>query len=361
MLRTLALLAVLLPALARAGDRVVATLADERGDDHGAGTLAYPQRDGFAPGDLDLTTLRIVRTDAGYRFEASFRNAVRDPATVAGAAGPESLDYFARRGFYAFNVDLYLDLDRVRGSGNTWTLPGRGVRIDESHAWDKAVVLTPRPELMRRQLIDALAGDEGAPDDRAATARVDGLLHFATDVRVRGRTVAFGVPAGFLAGARPDTGWSLVAAVTGGKVTVEAELDLARADGSALERLALGAMQPRPGRPRETFGYPGTVPPPAVVDLLAAGAQQTLLAGPLPLQGLTWSAAGAEPGAGRGTAATRLSRSAPASATAATPAAPEPARGDIAARLRRLDALRAEGLVSDAEYQAQRRRILEEL
>ena len=96
---------------------------------------------------------------ANLRFEAVMRNPVRDPSGVrSDSLGSEDLALFARRGFYAFNLDIYVDTDRVAGSGNTITLPGRGARIDAASAWEKAVLLTPRPELMRRQLRDALGG-----------------------------------------------------------------------------------------------------------------------------------------------------------------------------------------------------------
>lgn len=344
------------PALAiAAGDAVVATLEDPAGDDHGAGTLVYPQSAAFERGDLDLTLLRIVRAGGAYRFEATFRNPVRDPAAVAGAAGPEPLAYFARRGFYAFNVDLYLDLDRVPGSGNTWTLPGRGgARIGEAHAWDRAVILTPRPEFMREQLIDALAHDEDIATGDAAR-RIDGLLLFATDIRVRGRTVSFGAPAAFLAGGQPDSGWSVTALVTGATVAAAAADLAAPGDEPRLERLALGAMQPRPGQPRDTVGHAGRAAPLPVIDLLAPAPlqQRDLLAAGTPLPGVAWSAAGAAGAAGTAVPV--------ASLRIAPPARDDAPPRDIAARLRRLDELRAQGLLTEEEYREQRRRILGEL
>lgn len=163
---------VLLPALAAAAltataaQRVVATINDPAGDDDGDGSLVYPQRSDFRPGDLDLVSLRISRGDDTYDFEVTLRNAVRDPASVPADSGSETLADFARRGFYAFNLDIYVDLDRIAGSGNTFTLPGRKAVIDPAFAWERAIVLTPRPELMRQQLIDAIVeSDAGARRD----------------------------------------------------------------------------------------------------------------------------------------------------------------------------------------------------
>jgi hypothetical protein len=360
MMRVLFLGLVFSVTTAWAAERPVATLDDPAGDDQGNGALIYPQRADFEPGDLDLRSLRIVRADDAYRIEATFRNPIRDPASVAGDVGPESLATFARRGFYAFNLDIYLDQDRVRGSGNSYTLPGRHVSIDESHAWEKAIILTPRPELMRQQLIDAVSDSEGARSPDEVTKRIDGSILFPTQVRVRGRTVSFTVPAAFLAGGRPDTDWSITAFVTGAKTVIEADLDALLSSGAALERLPLGVMQPKPGRPRDTVGYSGAVAPTPVVDLLApAPLQQPELLAAATLVGVTWAASGATVAAGTSKPVTRLTSAPSPPVTAPKPTSVQ--RGDLAERLSTLNGLRAQGLVSEEEYQELRRKILSEL
>jgi hypothetical protein len=379
------LLGLVFPVLTAGGvERPIATLDDPAGDDQGNGALVYPQRDDFQSGDLDIVSLRIVRTDDAYRFEATFKNPIRDPASVAGDVGPEALAHFARRGFYAFNLDIYIDQDRVKGSGNTYTLPGRHVRIDESHAWEKAVILTPRPELMRRQLIETVAeSDETGSPDEVAT-RIDRSIAFPTEIRVRNRAVSFVVPAAFLAGGRPDTDWSITAFITGAKTSIEADFDLFHAPGTALDRLSLGVMQPKSGRPRDTFGYARVTAPVPVVDLLAPAPlkQQELLSGAA-LAGVTWSASGATAAAGSARPVTSLTStpppetataqapsagatppaaSAPPTSTESGPAVSQPqARPAIAERLRQLNELRGEGLISEQEYDDLRRKILNEL
>lgn len=258
--------ALLLPAAAHA--QPLLSFDDPAGDDLGDGTLVYPRDATIERGDLDLRQLRLVDEGGQLRIEVSFARPVRSPADVgSGQGGNESLALFARRGFYAFNVDLYLDLDRVAGSGSSTGLPGRRVRFEAPFAWDKAIVLTPRPELMRRQLGDALADAAPAPEVAATLER---SVHFATDVRVRGRTVSLAVPREFLP---PDAvrSASVVAIVTAAKINIEA--DLGRLGGversRALERLALGAEQPQSGRPASGIGYRSDRPPAtAVVDLL---------------------------------------------------------------------------------------------
>jgi hypothetical protein len=358
----LLLLGLLFPALtAWAAERQVVTLNDPGGDDDGNGALVYPQRADFQPGDLDLTSLRIVRTDDAYRFEATFRNPVRDPASVAGDVGPEPLSYFCRRGFYAFNLDIYIDQDRIKGSGNTYTLPGRHVNIDESHAWERAVILTPRPELMRKQLIDTISESEGARNPEDVSKRIDSSIVFPAEIKVRNRTVSFIVPAAFLAGGRPDSDWSITAFVTGAKTSIEADLSSPGSPAVALQRLPLGVMQPKSGRPRDTFGYSGIAAPVPVVDLLAPAPlkQHELLPEAPVLAGITWSASGAAAAAGNGKPVTSLASVSPPPPAAANGTGTP--RGDIAERLRKLNELRAQGLVNEEEYQEQRRKILAEL
>lgn len=407
-MRRLLLAALLFHALsAGAAERVIATLTDSAGDDNGDGTLVYPQRSDFQPGDLDLTSLKISRDGDVYRFEASFRNPIRDPAGAAAEGGAESMADFARLGFYTFNLDLYIDTDRVSGSGNTATLPGRKLRIDPASAWEKAIVLTPRPGLLRGQLIDTLVETDAARKRAEITASVDGSTYFVPRASVRGRSVTFEVPAGFLAGGRPDADWAITAVVTGAKLRIEADVSLFGQKGSALERLQLGVMQPAVGRPRDTFGYSGDHAPLPVVDLLSSTPQQAALAAKSAVAAVALSGAAAaaivrpaQPSAPPSTAAAgrpapvqiipppsaapatppAAARPAPAPAAAApsAPATPPPmqqllqpertapaasasARPSIADRLKALKDLFDQKLIDEAEYKQQRQRILNEL
>ena len=289
-------------SIASAAEREVAVLTDPIGDDNGNGTLVYPLRDDFQPGDLDLQSLRIVHTAAGYRFEATFKNPIRNPADVAGDVGPEPLSYFARRGFYAFNLDIYIDQDRIKGAGNTYTLPGRHVTIDAAYAWEKAIILTPRPELMQQQLIDALAESEAQNNTAKVAQRLGQSIFFPTDIRVRNRTVSFLVPDSFLAATRPDSDWAITAFVTGAETSIKANLNLLSSAASATDT-------------------------PSITDSR------------IPV--------------------TSITRTAPLAPT--LPASTGTARGSVAERLRQLNDLRKEGLIDEKEYQELRRKILAEL
>jgi C-terminal binding-module, SLH-like, of glucodextranase len=367
-----------------AGQQPLITISDPPGDDHGAGTLVYPQRAEFQVGDLDLLQLKISRDEQGFWFEAMFKNPIRDPGSVINGVGAESLANFARKGFYQFNLDVYVDTDRVRGSGNTFTLPGRQVRIDPGYAWEKAVILTPRPELMRQQLLDVLS-DQYPDRTKAGTkSSVDQAMFFPTRILVRGRSISFFVPAGFFAGS-DGTDWAVTALVTGAMTTIPADLTLFPSIKTPLERLQLGVMQPVAGHPKDTFGYSGAMPSP-VVDMLGPSAEQQVrqLAAKDDLTGISWG-----PHAVNDITSAIATSGAPiveqksAGSTIANPVIPignllqpetptaiklpetKPAEvladPSIAKRLQTLQQLFDQKLIDEADYKQQKQRILNDL
>jgi len=373
---SLLFIALLLQTLsAGAAQQPLATLSDPLGDDNGTGALIYPRRTDFHIGDLDLRQLQISRDDEGFWFSATFKNNIRDPKDVAYTVGAETLENFARKGFYQFNVDIYVDTDRVPGSGNTFTLPGRQVGIDPQFAWERAVMLTPRPELMRQQLLDVLA--EQFPDLGSAeiAASIDQSVIFPTRIRVRGRSVEFFVPAGFFAGSN-GAAWSVTALVTGALTAIPFDVSLSSSIKKPLAQLQLGVMQPAPGQPKDSFGYSGAAPSP-VVDLLAASVEQQTrqLAAKHALSGVAW-------GAEIANAASAVAVTSPAATgsviplgrffepepqSAAQPAAAGPAMANppaepsIVQRMQTLQQLFDQKLIDEAEYKQQKQRILQNL
>lgn len=301
---------------AQAAPRVIATINDPAGDDNGNGALIYPQRNDFEAGDLDLLQLQVSRDDEGYWFEATFKNPIRNPANAVGTIGSEPLSNLARKGFYQFNLDIYIDTDRVKGSGNQFTLPGRKVSIDPAYAWEKAVVLTPRPEAVRAQLLEVLERQFPDRPKGEAAASVDQSMFFPTQVRVRNKSVIFLVPAKFL-GAGEASDWALTAFVTGAKIDIAVNLPFSTSGKTPLEELGLGVMQPVVGRPSDTFGYAGGSAPSPVADVLTRSVNQQvrLLAPGASLTGVSLNASSAN-------------LQADAAAVAAKPAPPGPTWGD---------------------------------
>jgi hypothetical protein len=277
------------PALAGARTATIFELSDPRGDDHGDGSLLYPFNDDYAPGDLDMVSFRARRGDHGTWFEAVFARPVRVPDERVIDALGTSLASAARFGFYTFNLDVYIDTDRQPGSGGIHALPGRKARIAPEAAWDRAILLTPRPHAARgelkrillRTLEDEL--DQGRAElgeDQAETMRrripldVEERVFFPTLVRVRGRTIEFFVPDSFLGGPAEAT-WSYVVAVSGANILqsfdLTGKLGLSEESDEALMILPLAE-----GRSTQYFGGRERAPlqPPLVDILVPHGAEQ---------------------------------------------------------------------------------------
>lgn len=372
--------AALWPLAALAAPTPQLEIADPAGDDVGDGRLVYPRDSAFQSGDLDLRVLRVHDEGDALRFEAGFENAVRHPATVqARGVGNESLSVFARRGFYAFNLDVYVRGTKAGPGAHGVGLPGRGVGFAPGQGWDRVVVLTPRPELMRRQLREALT-DALPQDAAAAEAAIDAAVHFASAVRVRGRNVEFTVPKAFF-GASEVPDWSVTALVTQARLAIQAELPL-QGLGVRTAGPSLGVQAPQPGRPEEAMGYGGErAPATSVVDLLdpdprvqgqalTTGAQLSGLgrAG-LPVAGSPSAAAGEPTWFARALQAVAQGpavAAAPVPATAPARAAVAPARDATdpdapEQRLLLLQRLRDRGLITEAEYQSKRQQVLDRL
>ncbi len=225
-----AALALAFSALAE--DSRLLTLTDPRGDDHGDGDLVYPRRDDLKQGDLDLLSLTASRQPEGTWFEATFARQITPTNRRVIDAGGGNLDEIARYNFYTFNIDIYIDTDRVPGSGLTYTLPGRKAEMDPANAWEKAICLTPRP-LDARQAVGRMIAaytwkDAKARGEKLDTIKkkqiltdlnrdIDKLIFFPTRIRVLGSKIGFLVPLSFLGGwAKPE--WSYVVAVSGADI-----------------------------------------------------------------------------------------------------------------------------------------------
>jgi hypothetical protein len=373
---------------------------DPQGDDFGAGDLVYPNRPDFEPGSLDLEYLSARTGDGGTWFRARMGRPIQSPVGRVGNVGAEPLHTLARNGFYTFNIDIYIDTDRIAGSGRTDTLPGRLVNVHRDTAWEKAVILTPRPQVARAwytmHLVDVyeaeLRAERGRVDreDLAAIeARVEEDIarqfFFPDRVRVRGREIDFFVPDAFLGGPASKD-WAYTVLVTGADIE-QAGRVLNISPGA----FSLMAMQLAPGRATDRFGIVnrGDINQPPVIDVLAPTieAQRNALrdydaVAPrlAAIQGVSPAgrasvASSAVPTPAPGTApapagppstvtpSTPQAAQPPAAAPSMGPAGTPPpgARRSVPERLRTLNTLREEGLITETEYQQLRRRILSEL
>lgn len=287
------LVAFLLAAAPDAEAKRIFTLEDPRGDDHGNGNLTYPMDSNFNDGDLDLVKLAAVREKGGTRFEVTFANPVPQPGRGAMDDLGTPMDQVARHGFYTMNVDLYVDQDREPGSGTLRMLPGRRAEVDPAFAWERAVILTPRPNVARAQIKDLmmkslkkeLRSDDPAFDDEEfdrmrdlVPGEVESRIFFPTRVRVNSRRISFFVPDEFLGGPA-DPKWGYVVVVTGSDLALS--FDLGAAYGLDEEvRSRMMVLPIGEGKRVDRFGgarEDDELQPP-IIDLIAPkGTEQELL------------------------------------------------------------------------------------
>jgi hypothetical protein len=289
-MKSIILCAVLLAgcASAPAASDALWTLTDPRGDDYGNGALLYPLSPDFERGDLDLLRLTATRLPGGTQFEAEMARPIRAPQRRTVDAIGTQLDRVAKLGFYTFNIDIYIDTDRAAGSGSTTTLPGRGVLIDPSSAWEKVIALTPDPEAARSELKRIVVRDERRREQSEGRkgiieeeqrvelqGSVDEFVFFPSQVRVSGNRITFFVPDAFLGGeAKGD--WSYLVAVSGADVINRLDQQnrfLSRNDESE----SLVILPVTTGRPTDRFGgalQNDTYMPPLVDIIVGAGEDQ---------------------------------------------------------------------------------------
>jgi hypothetical protein len=279
----LAALALFVPsaAPAAAGSEIF-RLADPRGDDHGDGSLRYPLNHyGLAAGELDLVSLVARRARGGTEFEATFAAAVRSPEGRTIDIGGGQMQAVARHGFYGQNIDIYIDTNRTKGAGGLRALPGRKATLRPDTAWERAVVLTPRPAEARsalrrtmlaelRRELETTGESSRAEVDRLASvlpAELEDHVFFPTRVRVAGRSIRFFVPAEFLGGeARAD--WSYVVFTSG--ADIDQRFTLPEAFGGSTEEAGLFILPVFPGGASDRFGgrRDGDRGQPPIVDLV---------------------------------------------------------------------------------------------
>jgi hypothetical protein len=358
-------------------------LEDVKGDDFGSGALIYPNRPDMKPGDLDLVQLSAEQRGDTVWFTVELARPIRGTAGRVTELGQTPIERLARHGFYTFNVDIYIDTDRITGAGAVETLPGRGVRVDRNFAWEKAIVLTPRPDIARTMLqmnfdaeyetdLVAKQGRVSKEELGALQARseqhVADRYYFPDRIRVSGRKIEFAVPLEFLGGV-PAQSWAYTVLVTGADIE-----QTSRPGQISSRRPAMMTMPVSRGLSANQWGIRGdtdrNVPP--VVDLLAPdpNTQPSVLDDYDTVAGRLASVPGVAPDGSASVAPTgqllTVEQTQRLDAAASGAASRDRASGTVEkraapARLRTLNQLLEEGLITQDEYNELRRKILSEL
>jgi hypothetical protein len=188
----LALLSAPLATLATPLPAGVIVLEDEQGDEDGPGTYRLPRGSAFHRGSFDLARVRL--TPKGSMVEIAVELHGRAPVARGERAARDAI-----RDVLLLQVDLYIDTDRVEGSGFTEVFPGRRVQIDPADAWERAVVITALPGRVASSLAHT------APELASHITVVPPL-------RVEQRQVVAQVPASALGGPpSPEWGYTVLA------------------------------------------------------------------------------------------------------------------------------------------------------
>jgi len=280
------LIAFLLALAPVFGGDPVFVMEDPGGDDNGAGTISYPSGVDYAIGDLDLVSFSAENTRGGTWFTARFANPVRDPGTRTSRFASQPLRDIVDHDFYTLNIDVYIDTDGEKGSGNTRTLPGRRVVLSEDTAWEKSVLVTPRPSVAEsmlrtymtrtyREEREQATGSLSRPENQAIRGDVRDLVedrfHFSDRIRIRGRELSFFAPEEFLGGpVSPE--WRYLVLITGADPEQRTELPII-SDGKSHGLMMLAFNE---GRPFECFRTEVDSDPeqPRVIDALYPTVEQ---------------------------------------------------------------------------------------
>jgi hypothetical protein len=253
-------------------ERHLVSLPDPKEDDFGSGALIVQNASPYHRGDLDLRSVDISRDDNGFWFVVTMGNFLRavpiDDSSKVNMNGASTLPF-------NFNVDIYVDTDRKSGSGNTFTLPGRKLRIDRRYAWERVIVLAPHAQAMKSQLVATLQKNFPGRPSGEAEASIDESMFFVNKINVRNKSIAFLVPKKFV-GPTDGTDWAITALVT--------------ASSPNMDDATLGVLQLSADPNDVGLSYTGEKPPSPVVDaLLPTVALQTrILSSGEPMTGLSW-------------------------------------------------------------------------
>ena len=176
-------------------------LLDAVGDGDGPGTYERPRGRGFPPGSFDVVHVEL--RPAGPDVEMEIKLAGKLPVARHARLGRDTWgDYLL------LQVDLYIDQDREPGVGETRTVPGRRVLIDERDAWERAIVVT------------ALPGRVAAGIQQAVPALAT-RVHVAAPLRMGLKTVFVRLPLSAFGG-QPSPDWGYTVLVT--SVTLSSSL-----------------------------------------------------------------------------------------------------------------------------------------
>jgi hypothetical protein len=183
-------------------------------------------------GTHDIVSLSARTHGDETIFEISFAEPIKTPDERVISQSGTTLKSYAPNGFYTFNLDLYVDIDRLDKSGRTSELVGGNSQFAPEFGWEKVICLNPQPNYARLMLeqemkqlaLEKIAAQKGrvTSEDKKEVEKTVKLemqneIYFPTLVRVHGKTVRFLVPNSFFGGTAAHN-WNYSAAITNSKL-----------------------------------------------------------------------------------------------------------------------------------------------
>lgn len=167
------------------------SFSDPKGDDDGWGKATYPTGKEYAPGTFDIVKLDIREDGADTVFEVEVREPITDPWNSKDWGG---------NGFSLQFVQIYLDLDGKKRSGERRGVPGSGIDFAPDGYYEKVVLISPQPRAKILGEVDAKA------------PWLKNRIVIPTRTEARRKTLVARVPTSELGGA-PTAKWGVQAAM----------------------------------------------------------------------------------------------------------------------------------------------------
>jgi hypothetical protein len=184
---TTILSALLSASTAYAGDAL--TFSDPKGDDNGSGKTTYPTGKEYTAGAFDIVKVDVKEDGDETIFEVEVASEITDPWKSKDWGG---------NGFSVQFVQIYLDTDGKKRSGEKKGVPGSGIEFTPDGYYEKVVLVSPQP---RNKLI-------GEIDAKARWLKSRVVIPTRTEARRK--TIVARVPTAELGGA-PSAKWGVQA------------------------------------------------------------------------------------------------------------------------------------------------------
>ncbi len=201
------------------------SVLDESNDDNGAGDILYPVNNSIVEGELDLIKFEVKKQADNHQLIFEFRKPLSSPKNKLSRFGGTALNEIVKNDFYTLNIDVYIDTDRKPNSGFVQTLPGRQALLANEFAWEKAIIVTPRPyaaqsmhhDYLVKTKIETLSNsdqtldsDVSAKIEKDVETSIKEHYLFATKIKVKKNKVIVTIPNAFISTLSTDWAYSVL-------------------------------------------------------------------------------------------------------------------------------------------------------